>query len=112
MKINRLDEMVRGWFVGGFEPNVYETTDVEIAIQQFNAGDKEPSHCHKIATEITVIVSGRAEMKGNVYEAGRIITISPGEYTDFHALEDTVTAVVKIPGALNDKYLEEGLSSC
>ena len=103
----KLEDMVRGWFVGGFEPTLYKTTDVEVAVQHFKAGDKEASHCHKIATEITVIVSGRARMKGQEYGAGSIIRIAPGEYTDFEALEDTITTVVKLPGALNDKYLEE-----
>jgi len=107
MDVFRLDEMVRGWFVGGFEPTLYKTSDVEVAVQKFEAGDYEGSHCHRIATEITVIVSGKAEMKGTIYGAGDIIRIAPGEYTDFKAIEDTVTAVVKLPGALNDKYLEK-----
>ncbi|MFT5653733.1 MAG: anti-sigma factor ChrR (cupin superfamily) [Psychromonas sp.] len=102
----KLEDMVRGWFVGGFEPTLYKTNDVEVAVQSFKAGAKEASHCHKIATEITVIVSGKALMKGVEYSAGDIIRIQPGEYTDFIALEDTVTTVVKVPGALNDKYLE------
>ncbi|KZZ48892.1 MAG: hypothetical protein MK185_01730 [Saccharospirillaceae bacterium] len=103
----KLEDMVRGWFVGGFEPNVVKTTDVEVAIQKFVVGDYEESHCHKIATEITVIISGKAEMKGGIYRAGDIVKIQPGEFTDFRAIEDTVTAVVKVPGALNDKYLEK-----
>lgn len=103
----KLSNMIRGWFVGDFEPSLYKTTDVEVAVQHFKAGDKEESHCHKIATEITVIVSGRARMKGNEFSTGDIIKIAPGEYTDFEALEDTITAVIKLPGALNDKYLEE-----
>ncbi|CNB27661.1 hypothetical protein [Yersinia intermedia] len=102
-----LTNMVRGWFVGGFEPSVYKTTDVEVAVQRFAAGDKEPSHRHQIATEITVLISGKAVMAGQEYCAGDIVKIEPGEYSDFSALEDTVTVVVKLPGALNDKYLEE-----
>ncbi|MBP3140702.1 cupin domain-containing protein [Aliivibrio fischeri] len=102
-----IDDFVRGWFVGGFKPTLYKTTDVEVAVQRFTKGDKEASHCHKIATEITMIVSGKARMKDNILEAGDIIRINPGEYTDFEALEDTVTTVVKLPGALNDKYLED-----
>lgn len=106
MEIKKVDQFVRGWFVGGFEPTLYKTTDVEVAVQHFKAGDKEASHCHKIATEITVIVSGKALMNGNLISAGEVVKISPGEYTDFEALEDTVTTVVKVPGALNDKYLK------
>lgn len=106
MEFSKLDSMVRGWFVGGFEPTLFKTTDVEVAVQHFSAGDCEPSHCHKIATEITVIISGRAKMGGKEVFAGDIVKILPGEYTDFEALEETVTAVVKLPGALNDKYLK------
>ncbi len=107
MDKTKLNDFVRGWFVGGFEPTLFKTTDVEVGIQHFKKGDKEASHCHKIATEITVIVSGKACMKGHILKAGDILRIEPGEYTDFEALEDTVTTVVKLPGALNDKYLEE-----
>jgi quercetin dioxygenase-like cupin family protein len=107
MKKSNLNDMVRGWFVGGFSPSLFNTTDVEIAVQRFSKGDVEAMHCHKIATEITVIVSGRAVMNGDEYGEGDIVVIEPGEYTDFNALEDTVTTVVKLPGALNDKYLLE-----
>ncbi|MBO1273704.1 cupin domain-containing protein [Shewanella sp. 4t3-1-2LB] len=107
MKKFNLDQFVRGWFVGGFEPSLYKTQDVEVAIQHFSKGDKEASHCHRIATEITVVISGKALMKDLVLNAGDIVKIEPGEYTGFEALEDTVTAVVKLPGALNDKYLEK-----
>ncbi|YCO03484.1 hypothetical protein ACB087_24165 [Vibrio sp. VNB-15] len=106
MNKTNLDNFVRGWFVGGFEPTLFKTTDVEVAVQKFTKGDKEASHCHKIATEITVIVSGKARMKDKILYAGDIVCIEPGEFTDFEALEDTVTTVVKLPGALNDKYLE------
>lgn len=106
MEFGKLENFVRGWFVGGFDPALYKTTDVEVAVQEFKKGDIEAVHCHKIATEITVIVSGRARMCGRVLEKGDIVKITPGEYTGFEALEDTVTAVVKLPGALNDKYLE------
>lgn len=102
-----INDFVRGWFVGGFSPTLYKTTDVEVAVQYFKKGDREARHCHKIATEITMIVSGKAKMNDVTLNEGDILRISPGEYTDFEALEDTVTTVVKLPGALNDKYLEE-----
>jgi len=107
MKIDKLKDFTRGWFVGGFDPTLYKTTDVEVAIQNFSKGDKEAPHCHKIATEITVIMSGKAKMNHSIITSGDIVTIYPGEYTDFEALEDTTTTVVKLPGALNDKYLME-----
>lgn len=107
MEKSHLNDFVRGWIVGGFTPSLFDTTDVEVAIQEFKKGDIESSHCHKIATEITVIIRGKALMKGLTLNQGDIVKIAPGEYTDFEALEDTTTAVIKLPGALNDKYLED-----
>lgn len=107
MKKYNLTDFVRGWFVGDFEPSLIKTQDVEVAVQKFKKGDIEKCHCHKIATEITVIVHGRVRMNEKIYCSGDIIEILPNTYTDFEALEDTVTTVVKYPGAINDKYLKE-----
>lgn len=106
MEKTQLSKFIRGWVVGGFEPSLYKTLDVEFAVQKFSKGDFESSHYHKIATEITVIVSGKARMNGTVVVSDDVVVIRPGESTDFEAIEDTVTAVVKVPGALNDKYCE------
>ena len=107
MTISKLDDMVKGWFVGNFEPTLVKTNDVEVAVKSYVKGDAEDNHYHKIATEITVIVSGKVKMNNVVYNKGDIITIEPNESTDFEALEDTVCTVVKYPGASKDKYLGE-----
>ena len=107
MQVSKLDDMVKGWFVGNFEPSLIETNDVEVAVKSYTKGDSEDTHYHKIATEITVIVSGSVKMNDIVYNKGDIITIEPKESTDFEALEDTVCTVVKYPGASDDKYLGE-----
>jgi len=78
-----------------------------VAVKEYKKGDFEDRHYHKIATEITVIISGRVRMNGIEYSKGNIIVIEPKESTDFEALEDSVNAVVKYPGASNDKYLGE-----
>lgn len=107
MKTARLDDMTKGWFVGNFEPTLYKTNDVEVAVKSYKAGDSESRHYHKIATEITVVVSGKIKMNNTEYTVGDIIVMEPGEETDFEALTDAVNAVVKLPGANNDKYLSE-----
>ena len=104
MKISKLDDMIKGWFVGNFDPTLIKTNEVEVAVKKYKAGDSEETHYHKIATEITVVVSGRIRMNGKEYVAGDIIVMEPGEATDFEALEDTSCTVVKYPGANNDKY--------
>ena len=101
---SHLDGMTRGWFVGDFLPTLIPTGDVEVAIQRYTAGDYEMSHYHKISTEITVILAGEAEMFGKIFKDGDIIKIPPGSITDFRAITDVTTVVVKHPGAKNDKY--------
>lgn len=106
MKIARIDEMTKGWFIGNFEPSLLKTNAVEVALKKYKKGDYEKAHYHKIATEFTVIVSGRVRMNGKEYIEGDIIVIEPNDSTDFEALEDnTLNVVVKIPGANDDKYL-------
>jgi len=107
MKIAKLEDMVKGWFVGNFEPTLLKTNDVEVAVKEYKKGDYEEKHYHKIATEITVIVSGRVRMNGVEYSKGDVIVIEPNEATDFEALEDSVNTVIKFPGANDDKYLGE-----
>ena len=104
MKVHKLADMVKGWFIGEFTPTLISTTAVEVAVKSYKAGEYEPVHYHKIATEITVITNGSVRMNGTDYASGTIIVLEPNEASDFLALTDVTTTVVKIPGAPNDKY--------
>ena len=107
MEKNNLNEMKLGWFVGDFNPSLFKTQDVEVAIKKYEAGKRDLAHYHKIATEITVIIEGKAIMNGVEYNKDDIITIYPNEVSSFIAIEDVTLAVVKIPGEKNDKYMSE-----
>lgn len=107
MKHARLEDMVKGWFVGSFSPAVHNTQDCEVAVKYYKSGDHESAHYHAVATEITVIVQGKVRMKDKEWSAGDIIVLSPGEVTDFEALTDAINVVVKTPSVLNDKFLVE-----
>jgi hypothetical protein len=104
MKVFSLDDMTKGWFVGNFSPTVLSTHQVEVAVKRYKAGEYELAHHHKIATEITVIIDGEVRMNDVVYRAGAILVIEPNTPTDFLALTDVTTTVVKFPGANDDKY--------
>lgn len=106
MRVAQLSEMVNGWFVGDFEPTLHRTTDVEVAVKEYKAGDREPLHHHKVATEITAVVKGDAEMQDRRLGAGDIAVLSPGESSAFVALTDVVLVAIKLPGAKHDKYLD------
>lgn len=106
METYHLEEMIKGWFIGNFTPSLYQTNDVEVAVKRYKAGDSEGFHHHKIATEFTVVLNGEVEMNEKRYCDGSIIVIRPGVSTDFLALTDVTTLVVKIPGAPSDKYID------
>jgi mannose-6-phosphate isomerase-like protein (cupin superfamily) len=101
---DNLIRMIKGWFIGDFSPTLLNTQDFEIAVKRYKAGDYDPTHVHKIATEYTCIISGEAEMNNIRYKTDDIIVIEPGEYTDFRAITDAVNVVIKVPCVKGDKY--------
>lgn len=105
MKKYKLTEMTKGWFVGNFEPAVIKSDAAEVAVKSYVAGTIEPKHYHKIAPEVTLIVSGEVRMNDSYHSAGDIVLIDPEEATDFEALTDVTTVVVKLPSVAGDKYL-------
>ncbi len=107
MIVENISNMTKGWFIGNFDPSLYKTKDVGVAVKHYKAGDHEDKHYHKIATEYTVIIEGEVEMNGAIYKKDDIVVMEPGEATDFTAITDSTNVVVKIPGANNDKYVVE-----
>jgi len=104
MNHTRLEDMVKGWFVGDFNPSALKIDACEVAVKKYSSGDKEGAHYHKIATEVTLILSGRVKMMEQEWKSGDIVVLEPGEVTAFEAITDTINVVVKVPGAPGDKY--------
>ena len=104
MQIKHISSMHKGWLIGDFTPSMIRTEQFEFAIQQYKAGDVEFYHYHKIASELTVIIQGTAEMNGQRFQEGDAILLEPGEGTDFKAISNVITAVIKIPSVKNDKF--------
>ena len=111
MRHFRLEDMVKGWFIGGFTPTAFSTRDCEVAVKQYKMGEREDLHYHKVATEVTVVVLGCIRMLDRTWSAGDIIVLEPGVATSFEALTDTMNVVVKLPGALSDKYIGNPIST-
>lgn len=105
MKNAKLTDMIGGWLVGNFDPAVIKSKDFEFGVKRYQAGAVDAAHYHKVATEITVIISGRAVMCGKEWTDGDIIVVEPGDVVEFHAVTDVTLAVVKMPSAVADKYL-------
>jgi anti-sigma factor ChrR (cupin superfamily) len=105
MKKFNLNDFRGGWFIGNFSPTILSSNDVECSIKKYKKGDSDPRHKHIIADEITIIITGKVSMNSVEYIADDIIHIEKEEMTNFIALEDTITCVIKIPCAIGDKYL-------
>jgi hypothetical protein len=106
MRKCNLKDFKKGWFLGNFEPTLFDTDIFEVSVKRYLAGDKEDSHYHLIATEYTVIIEGIAKMNDMVVEKDEIVIVEPGTKVSFEALTDVCTVVVKTPSVKNDKYTE------
>lgn len=105
MEKHDLTKFVKGWVCGDFEPSLFKTSAFEIAVKRYKAGDYETRHYHKLASEYTIIVSGRVLMNEIEYTENDIVVLQPYEDTNFYCLTDVVTVVIKTPSVNNDKYL-------
>ena len=99
-----INDMIKGWFIGNISPTVFNTKNCEVAYKTYKKDEKHGKHYHKIATEITFIIKGKCMLNDTLYTSGDIVIIYPNEITNFWAIEDMETVVVKIPGENNDKY--------
>jgi hypothetical protein len=103
MKLSNLNDMFNGWFIGKFEPSLYDG-DFEVGIKKYKSGDKVEKHHHKLSKEFTVIVTGVVKMNDVIYKENDIIQIDEYDETDFECIEDSITVVVKTKSISGDKY--------
>lgn len=105
MKVYNLKDFKGGWFIGNFIPTLHSTNQFEISVKKYKSGDHDQKHLHKHAVEYTIIIEGVVKMNNTQYYADDIIEISKEEATDFTAITNATTCVVKIPCVIGDKYL-------
>jgi hypothetical protein len=97
------DTGARGWFIGDFPEAVYRTKDFEITYQK-NPRSQTASHIHKIAHEITLVISGRQICNGEMFGPGEICILEPGDISQIEYLEETEVVTVKVPSVPSDKH--------
>lgn len=104
MKVYELDDMIGGWFIGGFSPTVYKG-DFEVCYKKHPQGEIWDSHYHKIATEINLLVRGLMKINDVIIHPGQIFVIYPEEVASPVFLEDCELVVVKTKSVPGDKYI-------
>lgn len=104
MKILKLSDMHRGWFVGDFEPSVLKTKAFEVGVLTHKKNEVWAEHFHAIATEYNVLLDGKMMINGIHIEPGDIFIIEPNESSAPVFFEDCRVLCVKTPSVIGDKY--------
>jgi hypothetical protein len=105
VKISKLNEMTRGWFIGDFEPSIIRTKAFEVGILTHKKDEDWGEHYHKIATEYNILLKGKMSINGTVLNEGDIFILEPMETALPIFMEDCVVLCVKVPSVIGDKYL-------
>ena len=100
----KLEDFIRGWFIGDFTPSIFRTQNFEVGVLHHQKGELWPAHYQKFATEFNVLLSGSLSINNELILVGEIFIIEPMEVAVpiFH--EDCKVLCIKIPSLPNDKY--------
>jgi mannose-6-phosphate isomerase-like protein (cupin superfamily) len=105
MELAKLSEFTNGWFLGNFNPSLFKNEDFEVCVKNFKKGDVEAAHFQRVATEVTIVLSGSVRMGDHILQVDDILTIYKGEVCDFEALSDCKVLGIKFPSLPDDKVL-------
>lgn len=103
MKIDHIDNFIKGWFVGNFEPSLLKA-DFEVGLHQHSAGEYHQDHFHKLGTEINVMIEGQIKINGKIFGPGDIFVFEPYEISQVEYLTNVKLIVVRNISDPNDKY--------
>jgi quercetin dioxygenase-like cupin family protein len=104
MKVSKIEDYFRGWFVGNFKPSCFETTEFEVGLLTHKKGEIWPAHIHKISTEINLLIEGEMILQNKKLISGDVFVIEPNEVADPIFLSDCKLIVIKTPSIPTDKY--------
>lgn len=103
MKKAHIDNFIKGWFVGNFEPSLLKE-NFEVGFHQHKAGEFHQDHFHKRSTEINLVVEGEIKINGEVFKVGDIFVLEPYEISQCQYLTDVKLVVVRNLSDSNDKF--------
>ena len=100
-----IKNMVRGWFIGNFEPSVLKTTQFEVGHLKHHKGEKWPAHYHEHMREVNYLIKGKMIANNETISAGEIFIIEKNEVCTPVFLEECEIICVKVPSIIGDKVL-------
>lgn len=105
MKIFDPNDMVRGYFIGDFEPSAYRTKAFEVSLMVHKKDEYWDTHYHEVSDEINYLMEGQMQINGVVLQAPVIFVIERGEIAAPKFITDCKLIVVKTPSAPGDKRI-------
>jgi hypothetical protein len=105
VKLSRIEDSDRGWFVGNFPNAAFVTDACEVSFKFHAKGEQWPLHYQEKIIEVNLMVSGEMLMHGKTLVAGDIFVLYPFEIADPEFITDCQVVCVKVPGIQNDKVV-------
>ena len=106
MQFANIDQYVKGWIIGDFEPSFFKNPFFEVGFHRHKAGEPTIEHTHKVTTELNFIVRGELIASGHHLKSGDMWTYEPKEYSTVEFLTDVELLVVRWPSIPSDKYIK------
>jgi len=105
IKMYKLEDMFRGWFIGDFEPSVLKNTGFEIGYLLHKKGEIWQTHYHNNLIEVNLMVEGRMILNDLEINKNEIFVIDKKVIACPIFLEDCRILCIKIPHMVGDKII-------
>ncbi len=101
----KLEDYLRGWIIGNFNPSIYKTSQYEIGLLTHAKDEKWEFHYHKNMTEINILISGHFLLNNIPISAGTVFIINKNVIACPKFLETCKILCIKIPSMPGDKTI-------
>ena len=105
VKMYKLEDMFRGWFVGDFEPSVMKNTGFEVGYLLHKKGEKWQTHYHNNLIEVNLLVEGKMILNDLEINKNEIFVIDKKVLACPIFLEDCYIICIKVPHMVGDKVI-------
>ena len=105
IKVYKIEDFTRGWFIGDFEPSILKNTGMELGFMKHKKGETIKFHYHEHCTEINLLVKGKMSNCGKNIEKGDIFVFDKYSPACPIFLEDSEIVCFKSKPSNNDKII-------
>ena len=106
VEIFQLENFVKGWFIGDFEPSILKNSGVELAVMHKTKGDVvNDFHYHENCIEINVLIKGKLNINNKLIQENEIFVFNKYVPSIYEFLEDCTFVVFKNKPSNSDKVI-------